>query len=338
MTRNFLRVLFVLFVFSMAAHAQGVDPLTGRAIIDLPLGGISAKDLSASVSLSHQGGALQVSQGPGNAGMGWNISFGGQITREVRGLPDELNANGKTGWLYNGNAASIQGLGATASYSFISGLGYVKDSEPDIFYFSAPGISGKFLFGADGQIKLIPYQDLKITGSPAGTFTIQTNNGLLYTFSVQQSSTRQSVKVIDSGIIDHYLSAYNNYLTPVTYTSSWHLSSIASQISNETMSFTYETGEEETGGELFKIIQPNPGVATTQADSLFSLQEKSSAVWLTQINLKNYSITIDWASALVNGITILESESGENKKYLFEYRNIYIFCLWFFYNYSYTRS
>jgi len=81
------------------------------------------------------------------------------------------------------NTASIQVT--TAFYGFISGLGYVKYSEPEMFYFSTPGIVGNFLFGAGGQIKLLPHQYLKITGSLSGNFTIRTNNGSKYNCSVQ---------------------------------------------------------------------------------------------------------------------------------------------------------
>jgi hypothetical protein len=152
------------------SNAQSVDPLTGRAVVSIPLGEISALDLSASVVLSHHGGALRVNEGPGNAGMGWTVSMGGSISREVRGLPDDYNVAGdsRKGWLYGNNAANAQSFvpsaddvmttcaDEVADWNFINNLGYVNDSEPDIFYFNAPGISGKFVFGADGLPKLIP--------------------------------------------------------------------------------------------------------------------------------------------------------------------------------------
>jgi len=172
---------------TLPAFAQGVDPLTGRAIISVPLGSVSALDLSVSLGLSHHGGALKVNEGPGNAGMGWSASLGsGYVSREVRGLPDEFNYAGdnRKGWLYTGQAQSIQTLALTAGndlsqcynsdWAIIdaqlnNSLGYVFDTEPDIFYFQAPGISGKFVFGTDGLPKLIPYQDLQIT--VAGSFS-----------------------------------------------------------------------------------------------------------------------------------------------------------------------
>src|SRR5579859_1215088 len=139
--RNLLGVCLCLAI--APAFSQGVDPLTGRAIINVPLGGVSAFDLSVSLGLSHHGGALRVNEGPGNAGMGWTANLGGgYVTREVRGLPDEYNVTGdnRKGWLYNNNAQNIQNftpsaddnLGVctdeTTDYNFINSQGYIYDT------------------------------------------------------------------------------------------------------------------------------------------------------------------------------------------------------------------
>src|SRR5258708_17591897 len=173
-TMNLRVFLFSIISLALAGQAGaqnfGADPLTGRAIVNVPLGGISAMDISVGVSLSHHGGALQVDEGPGNAGMGWNVNIGGGIYREVRGLPDELNTATQKGWLYNNNGSNIQGFNPsaddnlsvctdeTSDWTFVNSFGATNDSEPDIYYFHAPGISGKFIYGVDGLPKLIPYQ------------------------------------------------------------------------------------------------------------------------------------------------------------------------------------
>ena len=57
---NLTRLPVVLILTALCLvnqlNAQSVDPLTGRAIINVPLGSISSKGLSMSVGLSHNGG------------------------------------------------------------------------------------------------------------------------------------------------------------------------------------------------------------------------------------------------------------------------------------------
>lgn len=192
-----LRWLVSLFLSSFLVYgslAQSVDPLTGRAVVNLPLGEISFKDLSVGVNLAHHGTSLKVNEGPGDAGMGWSVYVGGSVMREVRGLPDEINTAARKGWLHNSNAQAIQNQTFTADdnlaiatdetsdWNFINGRGYQQDTEPDVYYFQAPGLSGKFILGADGLPKLIPFQDLSVTFTTS-SIIIRTNSGVTYTFT-----------------------------------------------------------------------------------------------------------------------------------------------------------
>ncbi len=329
LTRSFKLVAFIVMASVTTCDrlkAQSVDPLTGRAIINLPLGSINNKDLNASVNLTHQGGALQVNQGQGNAGMGWNVTYGGQISREVRGLPDELSGvvSNKTGWLFNNNATAIQGLGTSASYSFISGLGYIKDTEPDIYYFSAPGISGKFLFGADGQIKLIPYQDITVTSMYNSSFLITTNTGITYTFSAVETTTRQAFKFKETSVIDFFKTNYNYYKDPVSYNSTWHLTSMTSAATGAIITFSYESGEETGGAEFVARIASNGANPTTQIDTLYYIKDTVLPQKLNLIGADNYSIAIDWEGSLIYNVSVIEN-SGEGKSYSFHYKDIFSF-------------
>lgn len=65
-------MLLIAIMQHLPASGQDVDPMTGRAIIRVPLNGVKAFDLGVSLGLSHHGGSLKVNEGPGNAGMGWN--------------------------------------------------------------------------------------------------------------------------------------------------------------------------------------------------------------------------------------------------------------------------
>ena len=338
-TNTFVKMKFLLFfVFSFIIFnctAQSVDPLTGRAIVNLPLGSVSALDISVGVSLSHHGGALRVAEGPGNAGMGWNVNMGGAISREVRGLPDEYNGSGsdtRKGWLYNNNAnaQSIQNFNPAGDnnladcsdevndWDFISGRGYANDTEPDIYYFQAPGISGKFIYGTDGQPKLIPYQDLKIVSS-VGLFTITTNNGTVYTFGTTETTSRQSVQFKSTTPVNYRTSNYNYFTSPISFATTWHLSTIQSTASSAVANFNYQMQEESQSFQYVTGIEPG---TNSVVDTLYYIKDIGTPMALNQITLNNYSVNVTWDNGLVNKISVNESETGETKEYDFVYKSI----------------
>lgn len=326
----------VLFLFvGFVAGGQSVDPLTGRAIVNLPLGEIKALDLSASVSLSHHGGALKVNEGPGNAGMGWQVYMGGVVSREVRGLPDDYSkaADNRTGWLVNSNAnaALIQGFTSSsddnldictdeeADWNFMNGLNYIKDTEPDIYYFSAPGLSGKFVFGSDGLPKLVPYQDLQITytlvasSTAIASFTIKNNAGMVYTFASTTNMTRQAYGT--SNTTNNML-----YQQPATFTLVWNLTSVESKATGAIANFTYLSTP-----KMFNTIfngTNDLSHVNVAVDTLNKIREAISPKRLSQVTLKNYSMNIEWSNNLVDKITVSESESGSTQEFDLVYQSV----------------
>lgn len=329
----FIILSFILSVFS--GYCQSVDPLTGRATIQIPLGSVKALDLSVGVGLVHNGGALTVSEGPGSAGMGWGVDAGGYISREVRGLPDEFTnaTDARKGWLSNGNAANIQGFASTADdnlsvctdeltdYNFINGNFGLNDMEPDVYYFSAPGLSGKFIYGSDGQPKLIPYQDIQVTSTGTGTaivFTIKTNTGITYTFGSTEVVNRQSILFRGVTALNHFRSGYAYYQSPISFIATWNLTSIQSAATGTTVSLNYSTDEENVSSRYVTLIAPSQ---TSSVDTLYYLTDTSTPKLLTSISLKNYSINLTWLNSLVNKVSIVESETGDTKTYQLVYKS-----------------
>lgn len=327
-------VFFALSIFSLTTQAQSVDPLTGRAIVNIPLGEISALDLGVSVNLNHHGDALKVSEGPGNAGMGWNVNMGGYIYREVRGLPDEYSVanDSRIGWLVNSTATAIQNFNPTANddlsictdeaadWTSINNLGYLKDPEPDIYHFSAPGISGKFIYDQNGTPKLIPYQDLQILPG----FIIKTNTGITYTFGSTDIIARQAIQYKQNVPVDLLKSDYLYYQTPLNFISTWKLTTIQSGVTGAIVTYNYIPDELEAGSKFITRIAPNlAGQATTAVDTLYYLKDTyNTKSILSNINLKNYNINITWSNSLISSIRILETETSQVKEFDFIYKAI----------------
>jgi len=75
----------------MQAVSAGVDLYNGAQSANIPLHTLQAYDITVPVSISTTNNGLLVDAIPGSAGQHWNINAGGQVTRTVKGLPDEFN-------------------------------------------------------------------------------------------------------------------------------------------------------------------------------------------------------------------------------------------------------
>jgi YD repeat-containing protein len=328
---------FILPMF--CCFGQSVEPLTGRAVIDLPLGNLQVGDINIPIGISHQGGSLKVMDGEGDVGAGWRLVAGGMVSREIRGLPDDFLDATRSGWLYNGNAQAIQNFVPSADdvlstctdeqadFNFINGLGYLKDSEPDIYYFQAPGISGKFILGTDRTAKLLTYQDLSITMiRPNGTFitgfVIKTNKGFTYSFDAAEMSERKSATYRNlSSAVDYFTSNHLYYSTPVRYAVSWGLSKIASTASSLQAAFTYSSQAPSSGASYYTRINIDAS-GSPVVDTLYYLTDKVETQKLSEITLQSFKATFGVGDGRYYNITFTESETGDNKKIDFIYQVI----------------
>ncbi|ELR68288.1 hypothetical protein C900_00567 [Fulvivirga imtechensis AK7] len=254
-----LCLVSIVFVNVNKAWSQTVDKLTGSVSYNMPLWEITSKDLSYPVGLFYSSNGIKVGQGSGSAGMNWSVSSGGSITRVLRGLPDEINTATKKGWL-SGTAMEVKNFSpagddnytiATDEYSdfnTISGFGgfdsttVIKDTEPDLFYINAPGISGMFSFDENGEVLLSPHQNVTVdhtyfSGS-IFRFTITTSAGITYTFSLPLKMTIRTEAEDESKIfIDK--NNYYNFKSEVSFNSTWHLTMVKS-VQGGLISFDYK--------------------------------------------------------------------------------------------------
>jgi hypothetical protein len=91
------KILFLLislvYIYNgniLAQSLVGVNPLTGTLNLAIPIYQISKGDVNIPVTLVYGGRGVKPKDVEGTAGIGFNISAGGQINREVRGLPDDV--------------------------------------------------------------------------------------------------------------------------------------------------------------------------------------------------------------------------------------------------------
>lgn len=178
-----------------------VNLFTGSPDITIPLYTIQGQGISVPISLSYQaGGGVKIDEMATECGLSWSIS-NSQITREVRGAPDEGGGSGYALGLmnnphplsyYKNLLQSSQGTDLTFRYAANGKI----DLEPDVFYFHAGNYSGKFMYDDSLQkFVCIVQQPLKITfsgNSNASAFTIVTPDGATYVFDVTEKTATRS--------------------------------------------------------------------------------------------------------------------------------------------------
>lgn len=162
-------ILILLLSFSRGADSQQiygqVDALRGSAGADVEgkpnNRGVPAINVSLlkpfPVSLSYDASGIKPDQLPSAVGLGWSLNAGGEITRVVHGLRDEINNMRPQGMSAAQNQAWLtvgtQSESTVPISQMLSGINNFKlDTAPDEFRYNIIGRSGVFIFKADGSI------------------------------------------------------------------------------------------------------------------------------------------------------------------------------------------
>lgn len=197
--KTFSKFLFVIlsialilkpFVGTGQNNIVSVDYHTGKANIAVPLGSITNGGIAMPIALNYQTGGIKVRSQASNVGLGWNLFAGGQLTRIVRGLPDDEFKSGQVdgyyqrGWLQTHDlnddnidfACELPGHWETLNQaqkevwlgSIASSVANI-DTECDIYHVSVGGISASFCF--------LPFDDVNDRGKmvqvPYGTYSLE---------------------------------------------------------------------------------------------------------------------------------------------------------------------
>lgn len=315
---------------------------TGDPYIEIPLSSVTDKDLSVPLSLFYNKASVRVSETGKEAedyGIGWRLLGQGEIVREVRDLPDDYKSTQRKGWLIGTTGQDIANYAITADNStatctdettnwtaFYSGTFAYTDTEPDEFSFSIPGLSGKFFFDSNKQIRMVPYLDVKIIPyfinpqefSGLIKFEIITNTGTRYTF--ENSDADKTVKYIQTvatsgSPVVVYRRQYNTYMKEgtiaINYKSTWHLSKITSPLGG-LIEFGYTTPVTKYYAVPVEVINET-NVATTLNEVRLEIEERELKVVRAESNA---------ASISKSKIVFSEKLGREVRSFLIDIQNI----------------
>ncbi|SER19774.1 RHS repeat domain-containing protein [Neolewinella agarilytica] len=223
-----------------AAFAKNVDiPIghyTGASSSSVPIYTLTEGKVSLPISLNYNNSGIRVAETASWVGLGWNLNYGGIISRIVRGVEDDIENRG-----YIDVASVLDG----ADFNELNSVGARNnlsiDSEPDIFTFSAGPYSGKFFFdgSSPNEVVMVEQQDIKIiphwstsTVKRLSGFTVITPNGTKYIFGSQPDLPGVNFTV---GTITN-----NRSIDQTNYNfSSWNLIEVSSYDDVSKISFNY---------------------------------------------------------------------------------------------------
>lgn len=341
-----------------------VDLATGIMSTGIPLFSISSGDVLVPVELSYTANGVRVTDDDGAVGQNWNLSvLDYRISREVRSLPDDYLASGtdlRKGWLINNSVATTikNFIPATdndastcndevANYNTLQAFTYNTDTEPDIFYVNAPGLSFQFYFDETRTPRVLPYEEVVIkpntVDGPITSFTVEDPSGVSYTFSEMETWTQS----IEAPSQYYFVRQTNLCKTPITYTTSWRLTSITSAVYG-TVSFTYKTVNvndpslmhRASGGapyqynyavslkdgnsqivqtllynrkSVIKILQK---VSSSDMEAVFTSAAKSSTTPLERVSAINLYDKRDGTSRLTRSFSLTYGFSGSDRRAL----------------------
>lgn len=233
------------------------DLYTGMATYSIPLFELKSRDLKVPVSLNYASGGIRVGEIGGWLGMSWHLIAGGEISREMRGYPDELP--GKGYFEHGGMANNFVTKTIDEKIEIIKNSqkdGY--DFQPDIFHYNFAGESGYFIFDNIQSIYTVPRKNWKInkTIDPVkktiNSFEVITDNGARYLFGRNTNAVEETklstlsaeaywdfAKSLPDLPTCSIASIKERLTIPDYYNSKWYLVEITSP-SNDKISFEYE--------------------------------------------------------------------------------------------------
>jgi YD repeat-containing protein len=208
------------------AVERPIGTFTGTTPIDIPIYSAKSRDLSIPLSLSYNNSGIKVEELASNVGLGWSLGGTFVVSRSVRGIADDNPG----GFIHNTVKPSNFILSQQSADLVLKNQ---SDLQPDIFYFSINGKSGKFFFKESGEIVQISQSGVDIKpifngpvpglNEPIRGWLIRDENGTCYYFGDDRNRTKSFVSESHT-IFAGSQNKYPNYNT--WYYATWHLAEI----------------------------------------------------------------------------------------------------------------
>ncbi len=223
-----------------------VSYYNGTTNYGIPIYTLQGNELSVPISINYNSSGIKVEEVSSWVGIGWSLNAGGTISRSIQGLPDEIlkgyifnevfDENGipiYTGCVYDNDRPPYAAM-----------LANELDAKPDIFYFSYPGGSGKFVLDVHGKPVLLNREDILIEASFVEgevfnqQWKITDKSGIQYMFGVFDGFS--ATESTGSNPFCTGSSSLPDPLSLISGNTSWYLRAMISADESDTIMFNYE--------------------------------------------------------------------------------------------------
>ncbi|HEY4108234.1 RHS repeat domain-containing protein [Puia sp.] len=291
---------------------------TGTTPVNFPLCRVTSGPLSADLSLNYTAtGGLRVEEPASSVGLGFNLADGaGRITQQVRGLPDDSYALGMLHTSF-ATAATYDCNNMNEVYQYYQNQ---LDLEPDLYFYSFNGHSGKFTIKEDGSIAPMQNDGVKISYTLTGTgitaWSIIDDKGNKYNYGTH--------------VLNNTSYSGSTGSTSQTLSSqSWYLDNETDMNGENNMSFTYSTGGGSDittyAGAFMPLSTANMdcGGFNTQPETGALAITDASEMVVTRISANSGTVAINGSivsySYQVNSIQLYDSAGTLKDQWHFHY-------------------
>ncbi len=220
-----------------------VDYSTGLTKNEIPIYAVNCGSLVLPISINYNFSGLIPSSETGTVGLGWNLNYGGIISRTIKGLPDERNYNDTIP-----TDTEIRNVtNKSAYFGFLSSTSADTDTEYDLFSYTLPNQSGHFIFGrgADPSVLntpiLLPYRPVKITPSVVGSNNTELSFSFFDVFDEMGNQYRFGKSIKSGSEIYEKYQYLSSSTTAQSGKSAWMLTEMISANKADTIFFEYES-------------------------------------------------------------------------------------------------
>ncbi|WP_298548420.1 RHS repeat domain-containing protein [uncultured Aquimarina sp.] len=291
-----------------------LNQYTGTPNISIPICEISGKSISLPISMTYDASGIKVNQLATKVGLGWNLNYGGVVSRQVHGLPDQADGTyakitdpGTRAGLdaaynnaYMGTFSTVEAMDAADALLTNYGMNNI-DTQADTFSFSINGLSGTIGINYDVtengkyQIFCIDNPEVKIDytllGDQITNWIITDTQGTRYEFA-KAEFTHTS-----------YSTQQNEYTAE--YISSWYVTKIETANKEDVINYYYGNGAyyaENQRLPLDHIVQFYQNVNSSVFTQEIVAQHKQTIYKIQQFNptaiFHNGKLAVDFGSGL----------------------------------------
>lgn len=226
---------------SIAKYADiPVDKSTGIPGISIPVVTIQDAGVALPISLNYHAGGIQVQENASWVGLGWVINCGGVISRQMRGLPDEMTngylevADRVPSSLVIENELATPSIREDTYFMLEELTTAMKDYEPDQFSYSFGGYNGSFHISNNKEPITLQSEMLNIEpifdADDIIGFRVVDPDGTIYYFGNYEGKDCTEHTNVDVRGVD-----------PPDYISSWYLNKIINPRTNAVIELFYDT-------------------------------------------------------------------------------------------------